>query len=279
MRRGRRRPGQRRHLLLGAARAARRAGSSSAGWTEVLDLLHAGGIRVDLATATASPPPWLTRAHPEIAAGARRRHRALARRPAGLLPQLAGLPRALAARWCEALAERYARPPGAGACGTSATSSAATTRAATATSAPRRSATGCASATATSTGSTTPGAPRSGASATATGTRSCRRAPRRPSPTRPSSSTSSGSPPTSCSANFGPSATCCAGSRPAVPVTTNFMVACVSTRHGLLAPGRAEVDVVSNDHYLTVADPDGHRRAGVRRRPHPRPRRRASRGC
>ena len=37
------------------------------GWLdEVLDLLHAAGIRVDLATATASPPPWLTRRHPEM---------------------------------------------------------------------------------------------------------------------------------------------------------------------------------------------------------------------
>lgn len=33
---------------------------------EVLDLLHAGGIRVDLATATASAPPWLARLHPEV---------------------------------------------------------------------------------------------------------------------------------------------------------------------------------------------------------------------
>ncbi|GLW33164.1 beta-galactosidase [Actinoplanes regularis] len=33
---------------------------------EVIDLLHAGGIAVDLATATASPPPWLTTRHPEI---------------------------------------------------------------------------------------------------------------------------------------------------------------------------------------------------------------------
>ncbi|WP_371530815.1 beta-galactosidase [Streptomyces sp. NBC_01283] len=33
---------------------------------EIMDLLHAGGIAVDLATATASPPPWLTAAHPEI---------------------------------------------------------------------------------------------------------------------------------------------------------------------------------------------------------------------
>ncbi|QFZ16609.1 beta-galactosidase [Saccharothrix syringae] len=37
------------------------------GWLDrVLDRLHEGGIRVDLATATASPPPWLTTAHPEV---------------------------------------------------------------------------------------------------------------------------------------------------------------------------------------------------------------------
>lgn len=37
------------------------------GWLdEVLGLLHEGGIAVDMATATASPPPWLTSAHPEI---------------------------------------------------------------------------------------------------------------------------------------------------------------------------------------------------------------------
>lgn len=33
---------------------------------EVLDLLHDNGIGVDLATATASPPPWLTMKHPEV---------------------------------------------------------------------------------------------------------------------------------------------------------------------------------------------------------------------
>jgi beta-galactosidase len=32
----------------------------------VMDLLHAHGIAVDLATATASPPAWLTTAHPEM---------------------------------------------------------------------------------------------------------------------------------------------------------------------------------------------------------------------
>ncbi|WP_030740660.1 beta-galactosidase [Streptomyces sp. NRRL F-5135] len=37
------------------------------GWLdEIMNLLHAGGIAVDLATATASPPPWLTTLHPEI---------------------------------------------------------------------------------------------------------------------------------------------------------------------------------------------------------------------
>ncbi|MEW9555350.1 beta-galactosidase [Nonomuraea sp. NPDC050783] len=33
---------------------------------EAMGLLHAHGIAVDLATATASPPPWLTAAYPEI---------------------------------------------------------------------------------------------------------------------------------------------------------------------------------------------------------------------
>jgi len=36
------------------------------GWLDrVLDLMHANGIAVDLATATASPPAWLARSHPE----------------------------------------------------------------------------------------------------------------------------------------------------------------------------------------------------------------------
>ncbi|WP_298457452.1 beta-galactosidase [uncultured Cellulomonas sp.] len=44
-----------------------REGEHDFGWLDaVLDRLHAGGIRVALATATASPPPWLTRHHPEI---------------------------------------------------------------------------------------------------------------------------------------------------------------------------------------------------------------------
>ncbi len=42
-------------------------GTFDFGWLdEAMDLLHANGIDVDLATATASPPPWLSTAHPEI---------------------------------------------------------------------------------------------------------------------------------------------------------------------------------------------------------------------
>ncbi len=33
---------------------------------EVIELLHASGIRINLGTGTASPPPWLTARHPEI---------------------------------------------------------------------------------------------------------------------------------------------------------------------------------------------------------------------
>jgi beta-galactosidase len=42
-------------------------GELTAGWLDrVLDLLGAAGIGVDLGTGTASPPPWLVTAHPEI---------------------------------------------------------------------------------------------------------------------------------------------------------------------------------------------------------------------
>ena len=37
------------------------------GWLDrVIDLLHEGGIQVNLATATASPPPWATQKYPEM---------------------------------------------------------------------------------------------------------------------------------------------------------------------------------------------------------------------
>ncbi|MDQ1740783.1 MAG: beta-galactosidase, partial [Pseudonocardiales bacterium] len=41
-------------------------GSYQFGWLDrVLDLLHGAGIRVDLANASASPPPWFSRRYPE----------------------------------------------------------------------------------------------------------------------------------------------------------------------------------------------------------------------
>ncbi|GAA1122017.1 beta-galactosidase [Kribbella jejuensis] len=43
-----------------------RPGEYTFGWLDqVLDLLHDGGVSVDLATPTASPPPWFSRLHPE----------------------------------------------------------------------------------------------------------------------------------------------------------------------------------------------------------------------
>lgn len=49
------------------ARIQPRAGDFDFAWLdEVLDRLYEGGIAVDLATATASPPPWLSVAHPEM---------------------------------------------------------------------------------------------------------------------------------------------------------------------------------------------------------------------
>jgi beta-galactosidase len=44
-----------------------REGTFDFGWLDrIMNLLHEGGISVDLATATASPPPWLSHAHPEM---------------------------------------------------------------------------------------------------------------------------------------------------------------------------------------------------------------------
>jgi len=81
------------------------------GWLDrVMDLLHEGGIRVDLATATASPPPWLSHAHPEmlpvLADGVRlwpgaRQH---------YCPS-SPVYRSAAARLVEAIATRYANHP------------------------------------------------------------------------------------------------------------------------------------------------------------------------
>jgi beta-galactosidase len=45
----------------------RRDGHFEFNWLDrILDILHGAGIAVDLANGTASPPPWLVHAHPEI---------------------------------------------------------------------------------------------------------------------------------------------------------------------------------------------------------------------
>ncbi|MEU1972032.1 beta-galactosidase [Microbacterium sp. NPDC019599] len=44
-----------------------RPGEWDFGWLDdIVELLHENGIDIDLATATASPPPWLSRLHPEV---------------------------------------------------------------------------------------------------------------------------------------------------------------------------------------------------------------------
>ncbi|HEX7137515.1 MAG TPA: beta-galactosidase, partial [Vicinamibacterales bacterium] len=74
----------------------------------VIDLLNEGGIRVNLATATASPPPWLSHAHPEmlpmLADGTRLWHGARQQ----YCPS-SPVYRAAAQRLVEAMAERYAK--------------------------------------------------------------------------------------------------------------------------------------------------------------------------
>jgi len=44
-----------------------REGEFDFGWLDrIVEKLHEGGIRIDLATATASPPPWLSHSYPEV---------------------------------------------------------------------------------------------------------------------------------------------------------------------------------------------------------------------
>ncbi len=76
----------------------------------VLDGLHAGGVAADLATATASPPPWFSRRHPEslpVTADGRRLW------PGGRQAYCPSSPayRDAAAALVEALATRYAEHP------------------------------------------------------------------------------------------------------------------------------------------------------------------------
>ena len=68
------------------------------GWlAEVLDLLYDAGVGVALGTPTASPPPWLTVAHPDVLPVERVRRAVLARQPAALLRAPSRVPGARAA--------------------------------------------------------------------------------------------------------------------------------------------------------------------------------------
>src|SRR5699024_7373552 len=53
-------------ILYWATRAPREGEYDVAWLDEMMDLLDEAGIKVALATATASPPPWLTHQHPEL---------------------------------------------------------------------------------------------------------------------------------------------------------------------------------------------------------------------
>ena len=204
--------------------SSRAEGRFEFGWLDrVVDLLHGAGIGVNLATPTASPPPWLVRAAPGDPARDRRRRHAVARLAAPLLPAQRRLPRAgrgssrahspstigITRRWRS---------------GTSTTSTPATSASASATPRRRRSATG------SGTRYGTIDAPQRGMGddllepdLRRLARRSSRRAARRRSSTRASSSTGGGSPPTPGSPASRISEPSVAGITPGVPVTTNFM--------------------------------------------------------
>jgi beta-galactosidase len=93
------------------ARLEPKPGHFDFGWLDrILDLLHENGIAVDLATATASPPPWFSLAHPEAALvdvdGVRRYHGARQ----AYCPSAPAF-RAAATALTRTLVERYAQHP------------------------------------------------------------------------------------------------------------------------------------------------------------------------
>lgn len=77
---------------------------------EIIELLHANGIRVNLGTGTSSPPPWLTTRHPEILPVA---DDGTYRYPGGRQAWCPSSPifRQAALALVEAVAERYGRHP------------------------------------------------------------------------------------------------------------------------------------------------------------------------
>ena len=254
----------------GRCSSRRRAGTSSAGWTGARPAAD-GGMRVDLATATASPPPWFCARAP------RRRCRSTAdgRRlwpgsRQAYCPSSPGVPRRCA-RARRAARRRATPTTRRWPCGTSTTSTAATTCAATARRQRERVPRLAARALRRrSTRSTRRGAPRSGASATPTGTRSLppRGHPER-SPTRPSSWTSARfSSDELLRRLYRAEREVLHGSRRACPVTTNFMAGLINAARLLGVGARAGRRL-----HRPLPDRRGRgrlRRPRARGRPHPR---------
>jgi beta-galactosidase len=88
-----------------------REGEFEFGWLDrVMDGLHAGGVRVDLATATASSPPWLTHRYPEVLPVTKDGVRLSAGSGQQYCPS-SPVYRRLAARLASKIAERYADHP------------------------------------------------------------------------------------------------------------------------------------------------------------------------
>ena len=81
------------------------------GWLDrIMDLLHAGGIGVNLATPTAAPPIWLLQSHPEIATVDADGHRTAQGGRLAWSPSSAVF-RRYAVRVVRAVAERYGTHP------------------------------------------------------------------------------------------------------------------------------------------------------------------------
>jgi beta-galactosidase len=93
------------------ARLEPREGEFDFEWLDdILDRLHAGGVRVDLATATASPPPWLTARYPEVMPVTREGVTLWPGSRQGYCPS-SPVYRELATRLARAMAERYGEHP------------------------------------------------------------------------------------------------------------------------------------------------------------------------
>jgi beta-galactosidase len=88
-----------------------REGEFDFGWLDrAMELLHAAGVRVDLATATASPPPWLTHRYSEVLPVTKDGVRLFAGSRQQYCPSSPTY-RRLAARLTSKIAERYADHP------------------------------------------------------------------------------------------------------------------------------------------------------------------------